>query len=118
MCTNLRFALSAGQPDSTNRNRSQNRPVPGNFAQESKELRPTILQPRPAWTRALRMLEVRAAGLLRLPVLVSQCEVELQHVDELLTEEPADRRVRIRSDHLFDLDAHLRLIALGVLGPG
>ena len=62
--------------------------------------------------------EVRAAGLLRLPVLVSQREVELQHVDELLTEEPADRRLRIRFDHLLDLRANLTLIPPGVFGPG
>ena len=36
--------------------------------------------------RALRIPEVRAADLLRLSVLVSQSEVELQHIDKLVAE--------------------------------
>ena len=62
-------------------------------------------------------LEVRPQDLLRLPVLVSQGEVDLQHVDKLLAEEPADRSVCVRLDHLLDLCAHLTLISLGILGP-
>src|SRR5208337_3732103 len=67
--------------------------------------------------RALQVPEVRAAGLLRLPVFASQREVELQHVNELLTEEPAERGSRIGFDHLLDLTANLFWIALGIGGP-